>query len=253
MDEHLPSTEASPPGANDASQIEAVSRRSQEKIKEEDAADSADEDGQLSRCHSRSVSHDSYFRLLVNNKPLVNASHDDEFPLEDGEQHVDRQQQPQSSFFDDVIYAEISKSSIKSITSISCWLLELIISDLIAVDIRFVYRSFPVSLVLYLYWIIEWDVLNLDCKDQLEPKKSEAEEGTEFGKNLDLPAIEEPNDYPSHKNSMNNLSHLDDGELNLMGSREMLAITKKAMESSDVKPRQASIDDSVIDNSTRVS
>lgn len=95
-------------------------------------------------------------------------------------------------------------------------------------------------------------LLKLDCKDQLEPVKNQTEEGTEFGKNFDLPAIEEPNDYPSHKNSMNDLSHLDDGELNLMGSREMLAITKKAIESSNVKPRQASIDDSVIDNSTRV-
>jgi len=125
-DEHLSGAEAMPPGTDEVSQLEPTSRRSQEKIKEEDATDSADDDGQLSRCHSRSVSHDSYFRLLVNNKPLVNASHDDDLPLEDGEQHVDQQQQQESSFFDDVIYAEISKSSIKSITSIKssyrkCW------------------------------------------------------------------------------------------------------------------------------------
>ena len=120
-DEHLSSAEAAvEPGDSVRLLADASSRAEEEQIEEEEG-DSADDDGQLSRCHSRSVSHDSYFRLLVNNKPLVSVGHADPPLRDEEEEHVDsfqsRNQPAQSSFFDDVIYAEISKSAIKSRTN----------------------------------------------------------------------------------------------------------------------------------------
>ncbi len=90
------------------------------------------------------------------------------------------------------------------------------------------------------------------------------ETGTEFGKNMNLTAVEDPHSGSS-KMSLNDLSHLDDSELNFMSSREMLAaisLQKTAMNSSSSGGQQsssgdtglarpASVDDSVIDDSIR--
>lgn len=92
----------------------------------------------------------------------------------------------------------------------------------------------------------------------------------EFGKNMNLTAVEDPHSGSS-KMSLNDLSHLDDSELNIMNSREMLAISKKTSDNSSRqlssgsssnnsspgsgigRARPASVDDSVIDDSARVS
>lgn len=80
---------------------------------------------------------------------------------------------------------------------------------------------------------------------------------------MKLTAVEDPHSGSS-KMSLNDLSHLDDSELNFMSSREMLAISlqKTAMNSSSSEGQQsssgdtglarpASVDDSVIDDSIR--
>lgn len=86
---------------------------------------------------------------------------------------------------------------------------------------------------------------------------------------MNLTAVEDPNSNSS-KLSLNDLSHLDDSELNIMNSREMLAVSKKTSDddfsrqvSSESsigstngqvgRARPASVDDSVIDDSARVS
>ena len=91
----------------------------------------------------------------------------------------------------------------------------------------------------------------------------------EFGKNMNLTAVEDPHSGSS-KMSLNDLSHLDDSELNIMNSREMLAVSKKTSDNSSRqlsggssnssspgsrvgRARPASVDDSVIDDSARVS
>lgn len=87
-----------------------------------------------------------------------------------------------------------------------------------------------------------------------EPDDAEAT-GPEFGKNLNLTAVEEPLSSGS-KMSLNDLSHLDDSEMNLMSSREMLALSKKTTfneSPSQQRARPASVDDSIIDDSARVS
>ena len=77
--------------------------------------------------------------------------------------------------------------------------------------------------------------------------------GSEIGKNLVLASVEDTNSNSS-KVSLNNLSHLDDSELNIMSSREMLAVSKRGgTDNSTTNPRQASSDDSIVDNSVRVS
>jgi hypothetical protein len=104
--------------------------------------------------------------------------------------------------------------------------------------------------------------------------------GLEFGKNMNLTAVEDPHSGSS-KMSLIDLSHLDDSELNIMNSREMLAVSKKLSDDSSRqissgggssssssssshshhsedgscvgRARPASVDDSVIDDSARVS
>ena len=146
--------------------------------------------GSLSRCHDRSVSHDSYFRLLV--APTAAATRVEPVD-EEGE----------TSKADVAIYAEISKKS----------------------------------------------------------KTARPAAGSEFGKHLtNLTAVEDPHSTGScSKMSLNDLSHLDDSELNFMSSREMLCVALWATTTSDSSAsgggpvaRAASVDDSVIDDSLRV-
>lgn len=101
--------------------------------------------------------------------------------------------------------------------------------------------------------------------------------GLEFRYNINLTAVEDPHSGSS-KMSLIDLSHLDDSELNIMNSREMLAVSKKLSDDSSRqissgggsssssssshhsedgscvgRARPASVDDSVIDDSARVS
>lgn len=89
---------------------------------------------------------------------------------------------------------------------------------------------------------------------------------------MNLTAVEEPHSGSS-KMSLIDLSHLDDSELSIMNSREMLAVSKKLSDNSNRqisgssgssnhsgdggscvgRARPASVDDSVIDDSVRVS
>lgn len=89
---------------------------------------------------------------------------------------------------------------------------------------------------------------------------------------MNLTAVEEPHSGSS-KMSLIDLSHLDDSELSIMNSREMLAVSKKLSDNSSRqmsdssgnsnhsgdggscvgRARPASVDDSVIDDSVRVS
>jgi hypothetical protein len=92
---------------------------------------------------------------------------------------------------------------------------------------------------------------------------------------MNLTAVEDPHSGSS-KMSLIYLSHLDDSELNIMNSREMLAVYKKLSDDSSRpiigvgsgssssnnhsedgsyvrRARPASVDDSVIDDSARVS
>lgn len=91
---------------------------------------------------------------------------------------------------------------------------------------------------------------------------------------MNLAAVEDPHSGSS-KMSLNDLSHLDDSELNIMNSREMLAVSKTKTTSTSnnqsnassivsspssggggaavARARPASADDSVIDDSARVS
>ena len=98
---------------------------------------------------------------------------------------------------------------------------------------------------------------------------------------MNLTSVEDPHSGSS-KMSLIDLSHLDDSELNIMNSREMLAVSKKLSENSSRhirdssgsssssnhseeeeneeedgscvgRARPASVDDSVIDDSARVS
>jgi hypothetical protein len=98
---------------------------------------------------------------------------------------------------------------------------------------------------------------------------------------MNLTSVEDPHSGSS-KMSLIDLSHLDDSELNIMNSREMLAVSKKLSDNSSRhirdssgsssssnhseeeeneeedgscvgRARPASVDDSVIDDSARVS
>ena len=75
--------------------------------------DESIQDGSLSRCHNRSVSHDSYFRLLMtNSRTGMQVDPLDEEGGDASPQAVsDECHQGQSN---DAIYAEISKSATKS-------------------------------------------------------------------------------------------------------------------------------------------
>lgn len=104
-------------------------------------------------------------------------------------------------------------------------------------------------------------------------RRTTPSDGHEFGKDMNLTAVEDPHSGSS-KLSLNDLSHLDDSELNIMNSREMLAVSKKTSNSSSQqhlnsssnsdassssgcgavgRARPASVDDSIIDDSARVS
>lgn len=74
--------------------------------------DESIQDGSLSRCHNRSVSHDSYFRLLMtNSRTGMQVDPLDEEGDASPEAVSDECHQGQSN---DAIYAEISKSATKS-------------------------------------------------------------------------------------------------------------------------------------------
>ena len=114
-------------------------------------------------------------------------------------------------------------------------------------------------------------------KEETRTRGSPSEsQGLEFGKNMNLTSVEDPHSGSS-KMSLIDLSHLDDSELNIMNSREMLAVSKKLSDNSSRhirdcsgsssnhseedeengscvgRARPASVDDSVIDDSARVS
>jgi hypothetical protein len=114
-----------------------------------------------------------------------------------------------------------------------------------------------------------------DSKEETRTRGSPSESrGLEFGKNMNLTAVEDPHSGSS-KMSLIDLSHLDDSELNIMNSQEMLAVSKKLSDNSSRqisdshssgsshhseedgscvgRARPASVDDSVIDDSARVS
>jgi len=183
--------------------------------------DDESQDGTLSRCHNRSVSHDSYFRLMMSNRAASTAgvqhadTLDEESEVSPESSEGRRKAQLQAG---EAIYAEISKPS----TSRSK-------------------QGTPAA--------------------ELARNQSD---GQEFGRDMKLTSVEDPHSGSS-KLSLNDLSHLDDSELNMMSSREMLASTTSAnnikspvdlstsLHKEDAKARRASIDDSIIDDSARVS
>jgi hypothetical protein len=76
-----------------------------------DGDDESIQDGSLSRCHNRSVSHDSYFRLLMTSRTGLQVD-----PLdEEGDASPEAASGCHEGQSNDVIYAEISKSGTKSI------------------------------------------------------------------------------------------------------------------------------------------
>ena len=75
---------------------------------DDDDASSSAHDSQTSRCHNRSVSHDSYFRLLLNTRSSNSASNV-ENPLDEEDCEADR-----PSLLSQAIYAEISKPPTRS-------------------------------------------------------------------------------------------------------------------------------------------
>lgn len=186
--------------------------------------DDDSQDGTLSRCHNRSVSHDSYFRLMMSNRAAASAAaqHADTLDEESEvspESNEERNGRTQPTGVGEAIYAEISKP----LTSKSK-------------------QSTPAA---------------ERSRNQLTNHSG----GTEFGRDMNLTSVEDPHSGSS-KLSLNDLSHLDDSELNMMSSREMLASTTSAnnkksprpLESSSEsgKARRASVDDSIIDDSARV-
>ncbi|KAI9551394.1 hypothetical protein GHT06_021727 [Daphnia sinensis] len=205
----------------DVSDCVATPLRDREDVAARLAGDEDDEsiqDGSLSRCHNRSASHDSYFRLLMTSRTGMQVD-----PLDE-----EGDASPEASGFqegqaNDVIYAEISKSGTKHSKE--------------------------------------------ETRTRVSPSGSV---GLEFGKNMNLTAVEEPHSGSS-KMSLIDLSHLDDSELSIMNSREMLAVSKKLSDNSSRqmsdssgnsnhsgdggscvgRARPASVDDSVIDDSVR--
>lgn len=76
----------------------------------DDGDDDSIQDGSLSRCHNRSVSHDSYFRLLITSRTTMQVD-----PLdEEGDVLSPEASGCQQAQANDVIYAEISKPTTKS-------------------------------------------------------------------------------------------------------------------------------------------
>ncbi|XP_046443070.1 rho GTPase-activating protein 32-like isoform X5 [Daphnia pulex] len=191
-----------------------------------DGDDESIQDGSLSRCHNRSVSHDSYFRLLMTSR--TGSMQVDPLDEEgDASPEASARQPGQSN---DAIYAEISKSGTKN---------------------------------------------SKEETTRTRGSPSVESPGLEFGKNMNLTAVEDPHSGSS-KMSLIDLSHLDDSELNIMNSREMLAVSKKLSDDSSRqisggggsssssssshhsedgscvgRARPASVDDSVIDDSAR--
>jgi hypothetical protein len=74
-----------------------------------DGGDESIQDGSLSRCHNRSVSHDSYFRLLMTSQ--TGSIQVDPLDEEGDGPEASARQPGQTK---DAIYAEISKSGTKS-------------------------------------------------------------------------------------------------------------------------------------------
>ena len=74
-----------------------------------DGDDESIQDGSLSRCHNRSVSHDSYFRLLMTSRAGMHVDPVDE----EGDTSLEANG-CQGDLVNDVIYAEISKPGSKS-------------------------------------------------------------------------------------------------------------------------------------------
>lgn len=200
-----------------------------------DGDDGSIQDGSLSRCHNRSVSHDSYFRLLMTSRTGMQAD-----PLDEEGDASPEASGCQALLANDVIYAEISKPGTKSM-------------ELKLMESPSIKRHQSVF------------VFDVDSKEESRRTPQESH-GQEFGINMNLTAVEDPHSSSS-KLSLNDLSHLDDSELNIMNSREMLAVSKKLSDSSSHqqssessnggsglgRARPASVDDSVIDDSARVS
>jgi len=85
-----------------------------ERLTEGDGDDESLQDGSLSRCHSRSVSHDSYFRLLVTNR--ISGNQVDPVNEEGSQENSEASQSGKERLLggDHAIYAEISKPGTKS-------------------------------------------------------------------------------------------------------------------------------------------
>ena len=93
--------------------VAAAAALKQEYDPDQEDDNCSSQDGQVSRCHNRSVSHDSYFRLLVNARP--SASSGTEQRLDEEDDNLDEMNDDeQSSLLNEVIYAEISKTGTKS-------------------------------------------------------------------------------------------------------------------------------------------
>ena len=84
---------------------------------EDDDDDGSIQDGSLSRCHNRSVSHDSYFRLLMTSRTGLHADPLDE---EGDSACADATGYEDGQPGADAIYAEISKPGTKSKSSSKC-------------------------------------------------------------------------------------------------------------------------------------
>lgn len=114
------------PGASFARQETENDVDEEQSVVADDVDDQSTQDGSLSRCHNRSASHDSYFRLLVTGNANGNGAPGGGSLVdpvnEEGESQVNSDssqggREAQERFMaGDAIYAEISKPGAKSMS-----------------------------------------------------------------------------------------------------------------------------------------